>query len=178
MRNDRILEKPSRHRRTEFLEAVARSSELHAGWVSPPNTTEAFDRYLKRLRKQGNVGYFVLNEAGELAGVINISEIVAGCFHSGYLGYYVFVPHQSRGLMSAGLRAVLSEAFGALRLHRLEANIQPDNTASRRLVERIGFRYEGYSPRYLKIAGRWRDHERWALIADEWRQGKRKMSAE
>jgi [ribosomal protein S5]-alanine N-acetyltransferase len=69
--------------------------------------------------------------------------------------------------MSAGIRAAIAKAFGTLRLHRLEANIQPDNDASRRLVRRLGFRLEGYSPRYLKIGGKWRDHERWALTAEE-----------
>jgi RimJ/RimL family protein N-acetyltransferase len=106
--------------------------------------------------------------ANELAGVININEIVRGAFCSGYLGYYAFVPHHGCGYMTQGLRAVVSHAFRRLRLHRLEANIQPDNEASRRLIQRLGFRQEGLSPRYLKVAGRWRDHERWALTAEEW----------
>ncbi|HEY8105130.1 MAG TPA: hypothetical protein VIE46_03425, partial [Gemmatimonadales bacterium] len=63
----------------------------------------------------------------------------------------------------------LRVAFRRLRLHRVEANILPQNDASLALVRRAGFRREGRSPRYLKIAGRWRDHERWALLADEWR---------
>ena len=63
---------------------------------------------------------------------------------------------------------MLRTAFRTLRLHRVEANIQPGNRASIALVERAGFRREGYSRRYLKIAGRWRDHERWALLAEEW----------
>ena len=114
------------------------------------------------------MGYWVRTDANELAGVVNINEIVRGSFRSGYLGYYAFVPHAGQGYMSKGLRAVVSRAFGVLRLHRLEANIQPDNEPSRRLVQRLGFRYEGFSPRYLKVAGRWRDHERWALTAEEW----------
>jgi ribosomal-protein-alanine N-acetyltransferase len=108
--------------------------------------------------------------AGELAGVINLSEIVRGAFRSAYLGYYAFVPHAGRGYMTEGLALALRWIFGTLRLHRVEANIQPGNAASRALVRRLGFRREGFSPRYLKIAGRWRDHERWALVAEDWRR--------
>jgi len=95
-----------------------------------------------------------------------VSEIVRGAFRSAYLGYYAFAPHDGHGLMAEGLALVIRDAFRRLRLHRVEANIQPGNKASLRLVRRLGFRREGYSPRYLKIAGRWRDHERWALLAD------------
>jgi ribosomal-protein-alanine N-acetyltransferase len=129
---------------------------------------EAFAAYLKRLKQPAYVGYWVQTEANDLAGVININEIVWGTFLSGYLGYYAFVPYTGRGYMTEGLRAVVSHAFRRLRLHRLEANIQPDNEPSRRLVQRLGFRHEGFSPRYLKVAGRWRDHERWALLREDW----------
>ena len=67
--------------------------------------------------------------------------------------------------MSEGLRAVVRHAFKSLKLHRLEASIQPDNAASIALVQACGFSQEGFSPRYLKIAGRWRDHQRWAIVA-------------
>ena len=169
-----ILEIPSRNRRTEFLAAVARSRNLHRHWASPPRTKRTFDENLKRFSLPTHAGHWVLTETGELAGVINISEIVRGSFRSGYLGYYAFVPHNGQGYMTAGLRAVLRNAFKKLRLHRLEANIQPDNESSRRMVQRLGFRLEGFSPRYLKIAGKWRDHERWALTIEEWKANSRK----
>ena len=164
-----ILEVPSPKRRAEFLRAASRSRSLHRPWGSAPNTVTAFDKYLKRLASASHAGFWVLTENGELAGVININEIVRGSFCSGYLGYYAFAPHHGRGYMSAGLRAVLGAAFGKLRLHRLEANIQPQNERSRRLVQRLGFRLEGFSPRYLKIARAWRDHERWAMTSEDWR---------
>jgi ribosomal-protein-alanine N-acetyltransferase len=156
--------------RAAFLAAVARSRKLHASWVSPPNTFEAYASYLERLKSRAHVGYLIRTEENDLAGVINISEIVRGGFLSGYLGYYAFVPFNGRGYMTQGLKQVLRDAFRNLRLHRLEANIQPGNTTSRQLVQRLGFRQEGFSPRYLKIAGRWRDHERWALTNEEWSQ--------
>jgi ribosomal-protein-alanine N-acetyltransferase len=164
-----ILEQPSMQRRDEFLAAVARSRALHGKWVQPPKTAVEFEKQLARLQDGANLTYWVCAETGELAGVIHISEIVRGAFCSGYLGYYAFVPHNGRGLMKRGLAAVLTEAFRQEGLHRLEANIQPDNEASRRLVQACGFRLEGFSPRYLKVAGHWRDHERWAITIEEWR---------
>jgi ribosomal-protein-alanine N-acetyltransferase len=72
--------------------------------------------------------------------------------------------------MSAAMPLVLSHVFNRLKLHRLEANIQPSNHRSILLVRRAGFSREGYSRKYLRICGRWRDHERWALLADDWRR--------
>ena len=109
-------------------------------------------------------------------GVVN--AIVRGLFHSAYLGYYALAPHAGKGYMTEGMRLVIRHAFVAMKLHRLEANIQPENTASRALVKRLGFRLEGYSPRYLKIAGRWRDHERWALTVEDWRAARRRRSSD
>ena len=114
--------------------------------------------------------FWVVTEKNALAGAITVSEIVWGMFRSGYLGYYALVPYDGQGYMKRGLRAVITEAFVTHGLHRLEANIQPDNLRSIGLVKSLGFRKEGYSLRYLKIAGRWRDHERWAITKEEWRR--------
>src|SRR5262245_16751201 len=122
-----ILEAPSRRRRDEFLAAVSRSRDLHRGLVAPPRTVEAFERYLARLRGPADIGYWVRTSEDELAGVINISEIVRGAFQSAYLGYYAFEPHGGNSYMSLGLRAVLGRVFRIHRLHRVEANIQPGN---------------------------------------------------
>jgi hypothetical protein len=92
-----ILEAPSRRRRAEFLAAVSRSRELHRGLVTPPRTVEAFERYLARLRGPAHIGYWIRTNENELAGVINISEVVRGAFQSAYLGYYAFVPHDGHG---------------------------------------------------------------------------------
>ena len=100
------------------------------------------------------------------AGFINLNEIVMGAFRSAYLGYYGMLSFARTGLMTETLRATVNYAFNDLGLHRLEANIQPDNLASIALVRRVGFKQEGFSPRYLRINGEWRDHERWAMLAD------------
>jgi len=102
-------------------------------------------------------------------GVFNLSEIVRGSFHSAYLGYYGFAPHAGQGYMREGMALVLVATFRELKLHRVEANVQPANARSISLVRAAGFTREGYSRRYVKIAGRWRDHERWAILAEDWR---------
>jgi [ribosomal protein S5]-alanine N-acetyltransferase len=140
-----------------------------------PSRAREFLAAVERCQDGSYEGHLVIDEHEQLAGVINISEIVRGALQSGYLGYYAFAPHQGRGIMQLALRQVVSAAFGAYGLHRLEANIQPDNLASRTLVQKLGFQLEGYSPRYLKIRGRWRDHERWAITREMWpRQDKRR----
>lgn len=109
---------------------------------------------------------------GAIVGVVNVSEIVRAALQSAYLGYYAFQAHAGQGYMTEGLALVLRHAFRRLGLHRLEANIQPRNLASRKLVRRLGFRKEGFSPRYVKVGGRWRDHERWAIVRDAWGPGR------
>lgn len=161
------LESPALSHSREFLAAVAASRGLHAPWASPPATPTAFRSYLDRIAGPRDIGYFIRAQDGGLAGVINISEIVRGAFKSAYLGYYGFEPYAGRGHMTAGMAAVLRRAFRRHRLHRLEANIQPENRASISLVQRLGFRREGLSRRYLKIGGRWQDHERWAILAED-----------
>ena len=165
------LKKPSARDEPRFLEAARRSRTFLRQWAPPPSTSTAYRAYIRRLRRRTQEGRFVvLRDSGELVGVVNVSEIVRGAFQSAYVGYYAFVPHAGRGDMTEGLALALRWVFGPLGLHRVEANIQPGNEPSRALVRRLGFRCEGYSPRYLKIAGRWRDHERWALVAEDWRR--------
>ena len=166
------LERPSKKREAEFLDAVARSRQLHRNRVGPPGAPATYQAFLNALRSPWKVGFFVVaRTGGDLIGVVNIDSMIRGAFQSGYLGYYGFEPYVGHGLMREGLSEVLSRAFGALELHRLEANIQPDNDRSIALVRSLGFRLEGFSPKYLKVCGEWRDHERWALLAEEWQRG-------
>ena len=103
-----------------------------------------------------------------LCGVFNFSEIVRNAFNSAYLGYYAFAPYAGGGLMTEGFVLALDVAFRQLELHRVEVNIQPTNRRSLALVARLHFFCEGYSRRYVKIAGRWRDHLRFAMLAEDW----------
>lgn len=148
-----------------FLRAVRSSRKLHRPWSYLPETSEDFRDML--VRPLGESYLICRNEDGALAGSASLGHIVFGNLRSAYLGYSALVPHQRRGFMKEGLELVLRHAFGTLGLHRVEVNVQPDNDRSIALAERLGFRREGYSPRYLKIGGRWRDHVRFAMLADE-----------
>ena len=164
------LARPTQRKEQEFLRAVHRSRRLHRNRVTPPDSSARYREYLKAARRKNQESFFILNRVtGELAGVVNISGIILGYFKSAFLGYYAFLPHAGSGLMKDGLTQAINYAFLELKLHRLEANILPDNKRSKGLVESLGFRLEGYSPRYLKICGRWRDHERWAILTEEWK---------
>ena len=164
------LRAPELSDEAEFLAAVRRSRKLFGQFAHPPATAEQFRANVLRLQGPAHIGFFVIDAATDaIAGAINLNEIVRGPAQSAYLGYYALEPFAGRGFMSAGLAMAIGAAFGRLRLHRLEANIQPDNAPSLALVQRFGFQREGYSPRYLKLGGRWRDHERWALLKDDWR---------
>lgn len=153
----------------ELIERNRASTRLHRGWVDPPKTPEAFAAYLLRCYGDDGDGLLVCRaEDHAIAGVFNVTNIVRGAFQSALLGYYACVPFAGTGAMRAALPLVLDHVFGPLGLHRIEANIQPANAPSIALVEGAGFTREGYSRRYLKIAGRWRDHERWAMLAEDW----------
>lgn len=160
--------------RPEFLAAVRRSRSLHHSWVSPPTTAKAFARYVEHAASEAHRKYLVIHrETGEFVGVINLNNVIRGAFQNAFLGYYGFLPYAGHGLMCEWMRLVLQQAFGKLKLHRVEANIQPANEASIALVRRCGFVREGVSRRFLKIFGCWRDHERWALLAEDFAEARK-----
>ena len=163
-----LLRHPSARDRDEFLDRARASRKLHGRWVTAPSDPESFAAYLQRAKSADVESLLVCRmEDGALVGVFNIGQIFYGPLCSAYLGYYAFEPFAGQGYMREGIRLVLGYAFGPLGLHRLEANVQPGNERSLALVRDAGFRREGFSPRYLKIAGRWRDHERWAILAED-----------
>lgn len=111
---------------------------------------------------------FAFDPSGsEVIAAVNLSNFVRGYFQACHLGYAIAERHQRQGLMSEAVKLALAFAFGPLALHRVMANHTPDNEPSRRLLLRLGFRVEGYAPRYLRIHGKWRDHVLTALTAEE-----------
>jgi [ribosomal protein S5]-alanine N-acetyltransferase len=161
-----------------FLTGVNASRKLHGTWVQPPTTPARFAEFVRRFGAFGSrdpmtathVGLLVCRcDNDAIVGVFNLGEIVRGLFQSAYLGYYAFSPHAGAGYMAEGLQLTLGVAFRALKLHRLEANIQPSNRRSLAFARNAGFVREGFSRRYVRVGGRWRDHVRMALLAEDWR---------
>ncbi|MGP1386400.1 MAG: GNAT family N-acetyltransferase [Thainema sp.] len=164
-----FLRHPAIEDEAEFIQMVRSSRTLHRPWAYPPSTQQAFVEYIQRSESKRHESLLVCeNRSGAIAGVINLNEIIRGAFQNAFLGYYAHADFAGRGYMTAGLQLALQYTFSILKLHRLEANIQPANQSSVRLVKHCGFRLEGMSPKYLCINGEWRDHERWAILADEW----------
>ena len=183
-RNSHVYVSPPRLRDADdFLAAARRSRELHGAWVRAPQTKAAYREYVARFGARAQRDPLRATHAGILVrsagddamiGVFNFSEIVRGAFQSAYLGYYAFMPHAGSGRMADGLALALEYAFRTLKLHRVEVNVQPRNTRSHALVLKAGFVREGFSRRYLRIGGRWRDHARYALLAEDWRARRQK----
>jgi ribosomal-protein-alanine N-acetyltransferase len=162
----------------EFLAAAKASRGLHGAWVQAPATRARYLAFVRRFDGLApgdplaatHAGFLVCRlEDDAIVGAFNIGEIVRGLFQSAYLGYYAFAPYAGAGYMSEGLELVLHVAFRVLKLHRVEANVQPTNRRSLTLVRRAGFVREGYSRRYVRVAGQWRDHVRMALLVEDWR---------
>ncbi|GAA1922428.1 GNAT family N-acetyltransferase [Streptantibioticus ferralitis] len=153
-----------------YAEAVVRSAE-HIGAWNPVDP----DGFPELLRNQGPSlqTFLVIDGAdGGIVGKCNVTNIVRARFRNGVLGYDSYLPYAGTGRMTEGMRQVVDRCFSelpdGLALHRLEINIQPDNVRSIALAKRLGFRHEGFSPRMLYINDAWRDHERFALTAEEW----------
>ena len=151
----------------EFIELAKASTDLHQPWVWVPTTPEEYDEYLRHFdESEAESTLICVRGSGVIAGFVTIKNLIRGPYQRGTVGYGAFAPSQGRGLMSEGFGLVFRFAFGDLGLHRLEADIQPGNSASRRFAERLGFRYEGLSPGFLHIDGSWEDHQRWAITSD------------
>ncbi len=165
------LRVPTAADQDEFIALMRRSREFHHPWASAPTEPERFGAYLvDAARADFEAMLLCRSEDEAILGFLNLSQIVRRALQSAYLGYAIGAPFAGQGYMREGIALVLRRAFDDLRLHRIEANIQPGNRASIALASGAGFRREGFSPRYLRINGQWRDHERWAVLAEDWRQ--------
>ena len=165
-----FLRAPERGDRREFTSLMTDSRSFHSPWATAPTDDERFAAYLADARRADFEAMLLCRSSdGAILGFFNLSQIVRRRLQSAYLGYAVGERFSGQGYMRDGIQLVLRRSFTLVGLHRIEANIQPGNASSLALARGAGFRREGFSPRYLKIGGRWRDHERWAILAEEWR---------
>jgi ribosomal-protein-alanine N-acetyltransferase len=154
----------------EFTALMRASRSFHRPWASAPTDGERFNAYLADSQRTDFVAMLVCRlEDGAIIGFFNLSPILVGRLRSAYLGYAVAKRHARKGYMREGIELVLAHAFGDLGLDCVEANIQPGNRASIALARGAGFQLDDCPPRYLKIGGQWRDHERWMLMSADWR---------
>jgi ribosomal-protein-alanine N-acetyltransferase len=167
----RVVLRPARPNDCDEFIQLMRSSRPHLRpWIYAPETPGVFDELVRRGRTdEYEFLLLCLKDGGAIAGSFHLSQIFRGGFQSAYLGFAAGAPYAGQGLMREGLELTLRHAFTKVRLHRVEANVQPGNDRSKELVKRCGFRLEGFSPRYLKVGGRWRDHERYAITVEDWK---------
>lgn len=131
---------------------------------------DEFEAFLARSEKPENECFLIIRKRDDaIAGMINLSQIFYGPFCNAYLGYGLGVKFTGEGLMTEAVELVLRFAFKDLKLHRVEANVQPENVPSIAVLQRCGFTREGFSRKYLKVGGKWRDHERFAIIKEDWK---------
>lgn len=138
--------------------------------VAADESGRGYIEAIRALRREARLGLaypFVLSFDGGFAGQVTVGAITRGSANSAYLGYWIVQRLAGRGIMPTALALAVDHCFGVAGLHRLEANIRPENSASRRVVEKLGFRLEGTRERYIHIAGAWRDHLSYAITAEE-----------
>ena len=153
------------------LDALYKSSRrLHRGLVSPNFSRDDFAELLKRNEGDDYESLLIcVGETNRIVGTITLSQIFRKAFCNAYLGYLLGASFTGKGYMTEAVKLMLKHAFVNLKLHRVEANVQPHNTPSVNVLKRCGFTKEGFSRNYLKISGQWRDHERWAIIKEDWK---------
>jgi ribosomal-protein-alanine N-acetyltransferase len=158
------------------LDRLFASSRDHLrGYAATNFDRKRFDEMLASSELDSTETYLIcLKSDHSVVGQITLSQIFRKSFQSAYLGYQLFNGFTGRGYMTEAVRVLLRKAFTELDLHRVEANVQPENKASIAVLRRNGFSREGFSKRYLKIGGRWRDHERWAIIKEDWKTRSKK----
>jgi ribosomal-protein-alanine N-acetyltransferase len=162
-----------------YRRAVLASADRLRQWN--PVTPDDLPRHLAAQSADYRTFFILANRVQDqqpFVGRANLTNAVRGRFRSVAMGYDAYAPYAGQGLFADGLRLVLDLAFasvedGGMDLHRVEANVQPGNTRSAGLLRSLGFRHEGFSPRYLFLPDeqgteRWRDHDRYAITREEW----------
>jgi ribosomal-protein-alanine N-acetyltransferase len=138
--------------------------------VTPSDGGRGYADAVRALRRDARLGLcypFALLVGEQFAGQVTVGAIARGSANSAYLGYWIARQFAGRGIMPTALAMVIDHCFGDARLHRVEANIRPENVASRRVVQKLGFRLEGTRERYIHIAGAWCDHLSYALTVED-----------
>jgi ribosomal-protein-alanine N-acetyltransferase len=162
-----------RRDRAAWLEVRARNLEWLAPWeATPPREGRpiAFPTMVRTLRRQARHGQmmpFVLAYEGRPVGQLTVGGITWGSLCAAHVGYWIDSRVAGRGLMTIAVALATDHCLTTTGLHRIEVNIRPENTASLRVIEKLGFRDEGVRCAFLHIAGDWRDHRTFALTADE-----------
>jgi [ribosomal protein S5]-alanine N-acetyltransferase len=157
----------------KMLELNKSSLEFYKSLVNPLLDAESFKLYVDRNLEEANECFIICRkDDNKIVGAINLSQIFRKAFQNAYLGYSLGVNFTGKGYMSETVELILQHAFENLQLHRIEANVQPHNLASIKVLQRCGFTKEGFSRKYLKIDDVWCDHERWAIILEDWRARK------
>lgn len=131
-----------------------------------PTFNEFVRRQAREAKAKSSFGW-VITEGGPMIGHVTLSHIAWGAMRGGTIGYWVSHHRAGEGITPRAVALVCDFGFQELELHRIEINIRPENEASLRVVEKLGFRYEGLRQRYIFIDGDWRDHHSFALTADQ-----------
>lgn len=120
---------------------------------------------LERQRRGECAQFTIRTGSGEVIGRLSLNSIIRGAFQSCSIGYWVDEAHTGQGVATAATAEALAVAFGPLRLHRVQAEVMPENHASRAVILKSGFTQYGHAPSYLKIAGSWRDFDLFQALA-------------
>ena len=140
---------------------------LPPGTERPPQSFQAMARELNRQARAGRTLPFATTWDDVLVGQVTVSSISWGSARSASVGYWVDAAHAGRGITPLAVAMVIDHCFSAVGLHRIEVAVRPENSASLRVVDKLGLRQEGEAPRYLHIDGQWRDHLLFAVTAEE-----------
>jgi ribosomal-protein-alanine N-acetyltransferase len=172
--HDAVRLRPAKMRDVKALERLILGNRA---WLRPweatlPNAPQSFDikAMVRGLLRQADDGWgfpFIIEVDGEIAGQLNVANVLYGSVSNAVIGYWVSPDVAGRGVAPTAVALVTDYLFNQVGLHRVEIAIRPENVASLRVVQKLGFRYEGLKERYIHINGDWRDHYVFALTREE-----------